>query len=116
MERMASLREDQMSVRLDAYLSAHFTEDLSAPHLCELLGIGKTQLYKLSKQLYGCGVAEHVRSLRMELAKKLLRENGDLSLSAVADRCGYYDYNYFISVFSRCNGCSPGAYRKKIQK
>lgn len=112
MERMASLREDALAVRLDAWLSAHFTEDLSAPRLCAALGIGKTQLYKLSRQLYGCGVAEHVRALRMELARELLREHRELSLSEIAGRCGYGDYNYFISVFSRETGLSPKKYRQ----
>ena len=112
MERMASLREDELAVRLDAYLSAHFTDEINAPHICEVMGIGKTQLYKISKQLYGCGIAEHVRDLRMNLARQLLLEKQELSLAEIAGRCGYDDYNYFISVFSRCNNCSPGAYRK----
>ena len=112
MERMASLREDALAVRLDAYLSAHFTEDLSAPRLCEVLGIGKTQLYKLSRQLYGCGVAEHVRDLRMGMAKELLRVRKELGLAEIAGRCGYGDYNYFISVFSRETGISPKKYRQ----
>ena len=112
MERMASLREDPLAVRLDAYLSAHFTEALNAPRLCEALGIGKTLLYKLSKQLYGCGVAEHVRTLRMGLAKELLLEHKELGLAEIAERCGYGDYNYFISVFSRETGISPKKYRQ----
>ncbi len=112
MERMATLNEDLPAVRLDSYLAAHFTEDLNAAMICEYLGIGKTQLYDISRQLYGCGIAEKLRSLRIEKAKTLLTDHKELSLAEIASQCGYHDYNYFIAVFSRETGISPGAYRK----
>ena len=112
LERMATLKEDLLAVRLDAYLTAHYTEKLNAVVISEHLGIGKTQLYELSQQLYGRGIAEHIRDLRMEKAKALLVDRKELPLSEVAAQCGFHDYNYFITVFSREVGCSPGAYRK----
>ena len=63
---MATLKEDLLAVRLDAYLAAHDTEKLNAMMIADHLGIGKTQLYELSRQFYGCAVAEMIRSLRME--------------------------------------------------
>lgn len=113
MERMAMLQEDKLAVQLDAYLSAHFTENFTAQELCEEFGIGKTQLYKLSNQLYGYGISTHIRNLRMEKAKAMLSDNGNMAIAEIASLCGYTDYNYFISVFSREVGCSPGAYRKR---
>ena len=113
LERMATLKEDLLAARLDAYLSAHYSEKIKAPMIAEYLGIGKTQLYELSKQLYGCGIAERIRALRMEKAKALLREQKKLTLSEIAALCGYSDYNYFITVFSRETGWSPGDFRKK---
>ena len=113
LERMATLKEDLLAVRLDAYLSAYFTEKLNAPRIAEYLGIGKTQLYELSQQLYGCGIAEKIRSLWLEKAKELLSRNEELPLSEVAALCGFHDYNYFITVFSREVGCSPNMWRRK---
>lgn len=113
LERMATLKEDLLAVRLDAYLSAHYTEKLNAVMIADYLGIGKTQLYELSQQLYGCGVAEKIRSLRMEKAKELLSGKEELPLSEVAALCGFHDYNYFITVFSREVGCSPNMWRRK---
>lgn len=112
LEHMAALKEDLLAVRLDAYLSTHYTEKLNAVKISEYLDIGKTQLYELSQQLYGCGIAEKIRCLRMEKAKELLSGNKELPLSEVAAQCGYHDYNYFITVFSREVGCSPAAWRK----
>ncbi len=111
MERMATLKEDLLAVRLDAYLNAHYTEKLNASKIAEYLSIGKTQLYELSHQLYNCGTAERIRTLRMEKAKELLIENKDLPIAEIASRCGFEDYNYFFTVFSREVGCTPKDWR-----
>ncbi len=116
LERMATLQEDLLPVRLDAFLSAHYTEKNSAVMISEILGIGKTQLYELSKQLYGCGIAERIRGLRIEKAKLLLKDHKEMPLAQVAAECGYHDYNYFITVFTREVGISPGAFRKSDSK
>ena len=112
LERMATLKENLLPAQLDAY----FTERINAAIISKHLGIGKTQLYDLSQQIYGCGIAEHIRDLRMEKAKTLLRERKDLSLAEVAAQCGYGDYNYFITVFSRETGNTPGVWRGSKQQ
>jgi len=112
LERMATLRGDRLAVQLDKYLSAHFTEDFTAAELCSTFGIGKTKLYKLSQELYGCGVSEHIRDLRLMMAKNLLHNHRELSLKEIADHCGFIDYNYFIAVFSHAESCPPGEWRK----
>ena len=113
MERMATLKEDLLAVRLDSFISEHYTEKLSAAGIAAHLKVGKTQLYELSRLLYGCGVAEHIRDLRIERAKSLLSGRKDMTLAEVASQCGYDDYNYFITVFSRTVGVSPGAWRNR---
>ena len=113
LERMAMLKEDLLAVRLDSFLCTHFTEKFSAAEIADHLKVGKTQLYELSHQLYGCGIAEHIRTLRMEKAKALLCERKDLSIAEIASQCGYGDYNYFITVFGREVGQTPASLRDK---
>ena len=48
----------------------------------------------------------------MEKAKKLLTGKEELPLSEVAALCGFHDYNYFITVFSRELGMTPAARKK----
>lgn len=113
LERMAILQTDRLAVRLNAYLTAHYTESLKADTLCRALGIGKTQLYKLSKQLYGCGIAEEIRKLRLDAAKSALESDPQKTIAEIAAACGFCDYNYFIALFTRKIGMSPGMYRRK---
>lgn len=110
MERMVTLRRQELPVQIDEYIQAHFTEKLDAARLTRQFGIGKTQLYKIAKQNYGVGIAAHIRNLRIEKARKLLTEQTGLSLAEVASECGFDDYNYFITVFKRIAGMPPKAY------
>ena len=112
LERMAALQEDPLAARLNALVTAHYADPISAGELCERLGIGRTQLYKLSHQLYGRGIAEQLRWLRLERARQLLTGSGR-TIAEIAAECGFGDYNYFIAVFTREVGCSPGAYRRR---
>ena len=113
LESMAVPQPEDDAARLNDYISAHFTEDLTGEKLCGLFGMGRTRLYRLARQLYGCGVAQQVRRLRMEQARDLLRTRPELSIADIAGMCGYPDYNYFISVFSAAEGVPPGTWRRQ---
>jgi len=111
MERMATLQEDTTAAKLDSYLSEHYTESMTAEHLCDVLDIGRSKLFKLSQELYGCGIQQQIRKLRMEKARVLLLDRPDLGINDIASECGYGDYNYFISVFSKVHGKPPHQFR-----
>ena len=111
MERMATLQEDTTAAKLDSYLSEHYTEPMTAEHLCDVLNIGRSKLFKLSQELYGCGIQQQIRKLRMEKAREFLLDRPDLGINEIAALCGYGDYNYFISVFSKTHGKPPHQFR-----
>ena len=113
LDRMVTLRQQELPVQIDEYIQAHYTENISAMDLAKEFQIGKTQLYEIAKQNYGSGIAEHIRNLRIEKAKVLLLDQSGLSLAEVASECGFQDYNYFIVVFKRVVGIPPKAYIAK---
>lgn len=113
MDRLITLHEQELLVQVDDYISRHFTEEIDAAFLCDHFQIGKTRLYALARQNYGKGIAEHIRSLRIEYAKKLLTENTSTPINEIAEKCGYQDYNYFITVFRRETGLPPRQYRMR---
>lgn len=110
MERMVSLHRQELPVRIDEYIQTHFTEDLDAAQLAKHFGIGRTQLYEIARQSYGVGIAAHIRNLRIEKAKQLLARQSSLSLAEISTKCGFHDYNYFITVFKRLVGMPPKTY------
>lgn len=114
LERMVSLRQKDLPVQIDEYISEHFTEDIDVNHICEKFKIGKTSLYEIAKQNYGIGIAEHIRNLRIEKAKALLLEHPEMHISEIASECGFGDYNYFITVFKRVAGQPPKQFRNHL--
>ena len=115
LERMASLQQETLPVRIDEYIQAHFTEGIDVSDIAAAFRIGKTKLCEIAKQSYGCGIAEHIRSLRIQKAKQLLQDTS-LSLAEIASQCGFKDYNYFIVVFKKTVGVPPKAYQASLRR
>lgn len=112
-ERMTSLSHQTLPVQIDEHILSHYTENIDAMMIAKKFNIGKTQLYEISKQNYGIGIAQYIRNLRIEKAKQLLHSS-ELSLAEIASQCGFRDYNYFIVVFKKMVGISPKAYQKQL--
>ena len=111
MERLVSLRHENLPVQIDEYIREHLTEDLDAPSIAEHFGIGKTRLYEIAKESYGCGIAEHIRRERIEKAKALLLSEPELPISEIAVLSGFSDYNNFITLFRKQTGYTPKRFR-----
>ncbi len=114
LEHMAVLKHKTIAVQIDEYIAEHFSENIDVPSICAHFQIGKTHLYEIAKQCYNTGIAEHIRNLRIEKAKTMLRDYPKMAISKIAAECGFSDYNYFITVFKRIVGMPPKAYRKHV--
>lgn len=111
MERMITLQEQSFQAEIDQYITEHFTEDISVETLCRHFAISRTALYEFGKQNYGVGIAQHIRDMRIGYAQKLLTSSPNMTISQIAEQCGFSDYNYFIAVFARETGVPPRKYR-----
>ena len=56
--------------------------------------------------------SRYLASLRVNRARHLL-ETTDLSISDIAQTCGFYDHSHFVRVFRRERGVTPGEYRQQ---
>ena len=99
MDRMVSMHQQELPVQIDEFIQSHYTEKIDAVSIAQHFNIGKTKIYEIAKQNYGMGIAEYIRKLRIDRAKQLLTEQTGLSLAEIAYKCGFNDYNYFISLF-----------------
>ncbi len=112
-DQMISLRRKTMTVRIDEYIEKNMRSRLDTAVLCEEFQIGKTTLCKIARDNYGEGIAEHIRNLRIRHAEQLLTDSRELSVAEIAEKCGFSDYNYFITVFRKSTGMPPGEYRNQ---
>ena len=111
MERMVIIRKQDLTVQIDNYINSHLTEPIGTKEICACHKIGKTHLYEISKKIYGIGIAEHIRNLRIAKAKKLLIENPNMHIKEICFLCGFSNYDYFITTFRHFVGMSPTHFR-----
>ena len=73
--------------------------------------MGEGQLKRKVQELSGKNVAAYVMGLRMEKAKRLLLEQPDTLIGAVAEQCGFTDVAYFSRVFRQHYSMTPSQVR-----
>ena len=96
------------------YISEHYSENITLDNLCFIFGTNKTSLCRDFKKSYGLTILEHVHVLRIDKAKKLLRQN-DLSVTEISDMLGFVSVHYFCRLFKKRTGLSPTMYQKSVK-
>ena len=104
------VKEEDLSLRVAAYVSEHLSEPLSVDGLCSAFRLSRVELYELFRARFSCSPGEYLRTRRLQRAADLLAHTRR-PVAAIAADCGFSDYNYFSKVFKRRNGISPRAYR-----
>ena len=110
---MARLAPGTPQEKLSRFVADNLAGDLSSARICAAMGMGRTALYRLAKETYGCGINEYVRALRIRRAAQLLATT-DLTNAEICQRVGISDYNYFFRVFRSQTGLTPQAYRRQM--
>lgn len=96
-----------------AYLRMHYgNPDISLDHLGETFGLAPRVVSKLFKSGTGERFVDYVMNLRMAEAKRLLTET-DLPVQTIGEQVGYTQVISFIRTFKKCEGTTPGEYRKR---
>ena len=109
--KLISPSEDDPGRKIVRYIRGNLREDLSVKMLCKKFYLSKTEIYKLTKAYMPSGIADFVKSERLDRACTLLKQT-DMTSSAIAEEIGFSDTDYFLRVFKKEKGMSAGAYRK----
>lgn len=108
---MVSLRRQNFMNNVNTFLIEHLSEDLSIERLMEEFQISRNKLYASTTSYLGVGIAEHIRNLRIQEAKRMLVET-TLPIHVISDKVGFNDYNYFCRIFKKMVGIPAKQYRK----
>ncbi|MFD0958178.1 helix-turn-helix domain-containing protein [Paenibacillus chungangensis] len=85
-------------------------EELTLQHVADRLHINSSYLSRRFKQETGRSFSDYVQAARMERAHQLLLEGSTVSMAA--QDCGFKDASYFIRVFRKHWGVTPGELRR----
>lgn len=87
--------------------------DFGVSYIAGELHVSLAYLSALFKMETGQTLVKYITSYRMEQAKCLL-ETSNMKIADVAQKTGYLNTSYFISLFKNREGCSPQQYREKV--
>lgn len=105
---------EALKIAVIEYIHENYTNKmLSLEMVAEKLNISPKYLSRFFKEQIGFNFVDYVRELRINYAKKLLRETSS-SIKDIVDRIGYSDVASFTRTFKKLEGITPGEYRKMM--
>ncbi|MBO4547171.1 MAG: helix-turn-helix transcriptional regulator, partial [Treponema sp.] len=87
---------------------------LSVPDLAKNANMSVSNFNRLFTKEVGMSPQNYLIDVRLNKSIKLLRRN-DLSVSEIAEQCGFYSLSHFSAVFKKAHDMSPTEYREKYQ-
>lgn len=96
------------------YVLNHIDQEITLMTIADYLNISKNYFCSLFKQETGYNFLEYVTKVKMEWAKKLLRE-GNYKTYEVSEMLGYREASYFSRLFRKYTKLSPAEYKKNFE-
>lgn len=103
-----------LHARVISYLESHVREQLTLDDICHANMVGRAQLLKLFKDENGCGVIDYFSRLKIDTAKRMIREESG-NFSQISDHLGYSSIHYFSRQFKKITGMTPSEYASSIK-
>lgn len=108
--RLSGSDEDFVS-RCIATVQKHIADvSFDQPLFALEMGTSKSTLYKKLRATTGQSTTTFIRSIRMQAACQLLKENPQARVADIAYAVGYNDPKYFSACFKKDFGCLPSEY------
>lgn len=98
--------------RVTELMAQHIAEDLSLDQLAAQVGLSKFHFDRLFKCATGLSPSRYQIELRLNEARRLLRETKK-SILNVALEVGYTNPSHFAKIFRRETGLTPSEYRQQ---
>ena len=102
-------------LRIVPYIRQHQGEPFSLRDLITLTELKPKRFYEIIASDLESNPRQLIRLLRLDEARQLLSDTA-LSVSEIANRCGFVSPNYFIALFYHQYRVTPQHYRNKMPR
>ena len=92
------------------FIHENLYREITLEELCSQSGLQKTAFIRLFRQVTGTTPLQYIIRQRLENARELLEES-DLSVTQIAEQCGFSDPFYFSRCFRKHYGVAPREFR-----
>lgn len=110
--RMKRRTEKHPSVYMaTSWIRDHYADEMTLPELASRAGISAEHLVRLFNRYESVTPIQYLWNYRIERGIELLAHTG-LTISEVADRCGFKNPHHFARLIKQSTGKSPSQIRK----
>ncbi|MBQ8311060.1 MAG: helix-turn-helix transcriptional regulator [Clostridia bacterium] len=88
--------------------------DWSIDEICKRMNLSRSYVQHLYKSFFCVSIVSDVQGSRMEHAKYLLSAT-NMTVSGIAQACGYESDVHFMRIFKRVTGMTPSGFRNEFQ-
>jgi AraC-like DNA-binding protein/quercetin dioxygenase-like cupin family protein len=117
-DRISSATKERMESDIVSNIIEFFIENIDKNYsfndICINFSLGKTHLKTLFKSSTNKGVMFYFKILKIEEAKKLIRE-GKYNFTEIAEKLGYESVHYFSRCFKKCTNMTPSQYDVSVK-
>lgn len=103
---------DMKVSQIQDWIEEHHCERLSIGRAVENFGLSESGLKRRLKKATGLSFVEYLQAARIEKSKRLLLSTS-LSVRDISQSIGYENQSFFIRVFKKLTGTTPGEYRSE---
>lgn len=108
-----SSQESVLIEKIKNYINENIQEVLSLQDIANRFGMNSSYISRLFSEWTKTTITEYIASVKVEIAKKLLAQEG-MKIKDVAKHLGYISDDYFIKVFKKYAGVTPNKYKLQI--
>lgn len=102
------------AVRASEFIKQHYQENLSLDYVAAQVFVSPSYLSSLFRQTFGMCFIDYIHSVRIENAKRLLREQPHLKNYEVSNLLGYSSDKYFSQIFKKLCHITVNQYRLQV--
>ncbi len=110
-QQTAQVCDQTPANKIIQWINAHYDQSDSLRELASRFGLSERSLTRQFKDLSGSTPSQYLHQVRIEKARKQLREGTD-SVTKIGLSVGYKDSNYFSYKFKALTGQTPAEYRR----
>ena len=87
----------------------------SVEELANELCMSPRTLQRKINTVAGVSPKKFITEIRIRMARKMMEEHPERTITDVAERCGFYDHTHFARIFRKEFGISPGQFQQEQQ-
>lgn len=94
-----------------SYIEENYGKQIKLDDVAKYVYLNPTYFSEIFKTECGVNFSDYLLNIRIEQAKKMLRET-NMGIGQIAANVGYADSKYFSKIFTKAVGIKPTGYRK----